>query len=231
MIALCAFSRLSNCRRQNVSLLRRNRQLVFAGIAALFFAHGAAWADVIFTDITTHTSGAGQYIAGTNGFPQSNAQAFTPTENYDVTGASAVFDGVNGGAVNFEIFSDNGGIPGTLLATLGTATVAPTVTAVYTESSPSTTVELSANTQYWLVLTPGSPATLVTWDDWHTSFTEPNFAATSDPTGLSGWTAEGEDALQFEVEGTLVVATPEPPSGWSAGILLAGTLFISRRKR
>jgi hypothetical protein len=166
---------------------------------------------------------------------RSDAEAFTPASNYNLTSAAAVLDGKStGGTVNFDIFSNNSGTPGTLLATLGTATVSPTASGTFTESTLSQPVELLANTQYWLVLTPATSATYVVWDSWFTpSYPLAPFASTEDTTGQSGWATygSGSNSLQFQIDGTLVTSTPEPPSGWLALVTLGGILFIPGKKR
>ena len=172
-----------------------------------------ARADVVFTNLNTVQGGVGPPIEGSNfTFHESVAEAFTPAANYTLGGAEAwFFGGGFGGAVDFAIYSNAGNVPGTLLARLGTASIPVNADMLFSESTPSNTLELFANVSYWLVLSPATPGTDVLWLNRATS--SPLFAFTTDVTGTSGWRAQGSNTAQFQIDGTPVSSVPEPSSG------------------
>ena len=162
----------------------------------------------MFTNLNTVQGGVGPTIRGSNfTFQESVAEAFAPAANYILTGAEAwFFGGGFGGAVDFAIYSNAGNVPGTLLARLGTASIPANADMLFSESTPSNTLELFANVSYWLVLSPATPSTDVLWLNRATS--SPLFAFTTDVTGTSGWSAQGSNTAQFQIDGTPVSSVP-----------------------
>jgi hypothetical protein len=94
---------------------------------------------------------------GVNGYPfliwQGNA--FTPTKSATATEVSVGLGDLDGGqgSIQLSLYSDNGGIPGTQLAT-GTATNVQTYgdCCGATTATLSPSVSLTAGTQYWVVV-------------------------------------------------------------------------------
>lgn len=187
-----------------------------------------ARADVVFTNLNT-LQGSGPFIEGSNfPFHESIAEAFTPTANYALTGADAWFLGAGfGGAVDFAIYSSAGNVPGALLARLGTASIPVDAFMLFSESSPSNTLQLLANVSYWLVLSPATPGTDVIWANRATS--SPPFAFTADVTGSSGWSAQGTNTAQFQIDGTPVSSVPEPSSGFLLVMAFAAAAVCVKR--
>jgi hypothetical protein len=201
----------------------------------------AAHADTVYSNMTGFGCACGPLIDES----QSLAGAFTPNANYSLTGAQAQLEGVDLGTpdivvvhsfaaldsdevVDFALYSDAGGVPGVSLATLGSASFSNSDEGVYSVNDLSNPVELLAGTQYWLVLTPGTAATTVIWEESGWSL-HPQ-AATSDSTGMSGWLPPSMSTAAFEIDGTPVTASaPEPATVW---LLIGGVgAFGLRRVR
>jgi len=201
----------------------------------------AAHADTVYSNMTGFGCGCGPLIDES----QSLAGAFTPNANYSLTGAQAQLEGVDLGTpdivvvhsfaaldsdevVDFALYSDAGGVPGVSLATLGSASFSNSDEGVYSVNDLSNPVELLAGTQYWLVLTPGTAATTVIWEESGSSLHLQ--AATSDPSGMSGWLPQNMSTAAFEIDGTPVTASaPEPATVW---LLIGGVgAFGLRRVR
>ena len=177
------------------------------------------------------TPDCGLPIAGENLGDQSEAVAFTPSANYTVTGAAAeLINTFQNTTVNFFIYSNSAGLPGVSLGELGTATLAAGQQGEFSVGATDS-ISLVANTEYWLVLTPGDNLTAVLWDQGGLISVP---YETSDSADISGWTSTGFPAnSQFEVDGTRTVtttATPEPASAWLllTGFGLGGLMYRRR---
>lgn len=199
----------------------------------LALSPSATRADTVFTNLNTVASGIGPIIGGAgSSLPESVAESFTPAANYTLSGAEAWLDGVGfGGTVDFAIYSSATGIPGSLLVTIGAANVPSGALMIFTENSPSTAVKLLSGVQYWLVLTPGTSSTRVVWDGDGLSSTP--FAFTLDTNGITGWTLQGSNTAQFQINGTPVISSVPEPTNWR--LLFAGlgtvAIYLQRRAR
>lgn len=126
--------------------------------------------------------------------------------------------------VNVQLVLDNGGSPyGPVLASGSVMTdgyLGSSSTALST-FTPSTSVFLTAGTDYWLLITPSSSSSVDVWND-ETSGMLGNNAATRDG---STW-AVGPNQPQngFQV----IVAVPEPSS---LAFTLGGLILIAGRRR
>lgn len=185
-------------------------------------------AGIVFSNLALDCGHCGDAIEGrNNGPPFSLAAAFTPAGDYSLTGARARFLGLLDSTVDFSIHSSSNNVPGLLLAALGSATILENTSGLFSASGPIPSLLLSSGVEYWLVLTPGTADTLVGWQDHGSSFQQ--FAATTDATGLSHWSAVSPQSVQFEIDGTPASsAVPEPGNVWllipaigSAGLMLA----------
>ena len=171
-------------------------------------------AAVVFTNINGTDCGCGTLVAGSSsitGVHQSQAEAFTPAADYSLSGAEMLLEGGTiGGVVNVSVYSNAAGsVPGSSLDSLGSITVGPADSKVFTADSLSNPLLLQAGLEYWLVLTPGTSSTTVGWI-MDGSQNAPA-SSTSDTTGTSGWTANGPDSLQFQINGDPATpAVPEP---------------------
>lgn len=161
---------------------------------------------------------------------QSLADEFTSDGNYSLTQVDVAVSHALGPGSSFVLDLDNGngGSPGSTLATwtigsgipaFGTCCDVETVT-------PTTTISLSAGTQYWLVALPINTSTLDGWD-WNSTGVQGIEDYQTKPGGAfkGGSTTLGA----FDVLGN--ASAPEPASlGLTAGALclLAG---VWRRRR
>lgn len=185
--------------------------------------------DVVFSNVNATVCHCGALIGGQSySYPQSVAEAFTPTADYQLTGAEARLDGYGtGGTVDLAIYSNSSGHPGASLASLGSVSLSAADEGVFSPSGPIPPLALLSGAQYWLVLNPGTAGTLFIWEGAGSSSVP--CAGTADTTGASGWVFLGPENLQFEIDGTPVVsAVPEPAAVW---LLLPTVVFICFKLR
>jgi len=92
-------------------------------------------------------------------------QAFTPSGNYQLSQidlALLFISGTNSTTVSLK--ADAGGLPGALLATWSVSSLPAIGTCCIVQTfTPSSTIFLSAGTQYWIVAAPGASDTFVGW--------------------------------------------------------------------
>jgi hypothetical protein len=185
-------------------------------------------ASVIFTSLNG-PQGAGYVVNGANAptFPESVAASFTGASTFILTNAAVEVLALPGQDPTFNaaIYTDNSGLPGTIITSIGSNLVAPSSSGEVSVSTPSVT--LTGGTQYWLVLTPAEANTGVSWGD--TATVTSGLSHTADTTGTSGWGFSASEPVEFEIDGAIVPAIPEPST-----LLLAlpalGAFFFARRR-
>jgi hypothetical protein len=91
--------------------------------------------------------------------------------------------------------------------------------------TPSTTLNLTANTQYWIVVTPGAADTFGSWVTSNDTTSQGLDAF--ETVGGSFWNSTLTPNLAFEVDGT---ATPEPATLITLG-LGAAAIAVRRRRQ
>lgn len=157
------------------------------------------------------------------------AQGFTTGTSTDFLAVQSVTLGLFNDAVpaarTVGIYSDNGGVPGTLLQT--SLSVAVTTAGKYTFEFPS--YQLSAGSSYWIV--PEAPAS------WYRDLDESQpqgengsgwtWLATKRET-VSGWST---NANSLSISVVTVQAVPEPSTYAMAGIGLASAGLMHWRRR
>jgi hypothetical protein len=191
-------------------------------IALLFGLAPPTNADTVFTNIVGNCCGGGA-VFGSDYSTESLAEQFIPTANFLMTDAQVVvFNDVGYGDPDFNIylFTDANGLPGTAIATIGTALAAPAGGGIVTASGSP--LELLSGTPYWLVLTPYDDATWVGWEE--TGSESVPFAFTVSPDGQGGWKSAPAEALQFQIDGTIPEPNPIVPE--PATIVLLGTGIV-----
>ena len=152
------------------------------------------------------------------------AEEFTASGNFRLTSVSAVVGNQNGTSplFNVSLATNSGGVPGAVIeqiASDASYSGPPDATGfsggLVTFNAFKKPIVLTAETSYWLVLTPADPTTVVYWDE-KPSIPRTPFDVTHDPTATGGW-FPFDQIGQMEIEGIQrgkgkdPVATPEPP--------------------
>ena len=146
---------------------------------AFVFLCLSAQADVIFSNVTSTGSpsyadrvcGQGEFGCGQDcgdGCALLNAAAFTPTGDYVMTDAQLLLEsayplgyGIES-SFGVDLYSSLNGLPGSLIESIGSGLAPSPPGALLTFDLP-TPIPLTAGTQYWIVLSPGSGSYLY-WD-------------------------------------------------------------------
>jgi hypothetical protein len=129
-----------SCNQWNVLLL--------AGALAPLALHG----DTIFSNVTEATP-TGELTAVV---PSEYAEAFTPAANYSMTDAEVFIYFAN---ADLFLYTNNSGAPGTEIEELA-SDLGPDSLTTYTLETASSfaPIDLTAGTEYWLVMTQGTGA-------------------------------------------------------------------------
>jgi len=196
-------------------------------------------ADTIFTDLSpsapAYAAGGGFLICGSAGAGScsgvgtvTDADAFTPSSTYllsSVEIALSYFAGTNSATVTLR--SDSADTPGTVLETWNVTGLPnePTNGSQLQTLSATSSITLTAGTQYWIEVAAGGNSTYVAWNLNNTGT-----GGNSSSTGTTwtsyqgtGTTPSGGVQGAFAVFGTGVTTAPEP-STWL--LLGAGLLVI-----
>jgi hypothetical protein len=195
-------------------------------IASLFSLAPPMKADVVFSNIVGNCCG-GFAVDGANYGSVSLGASFIPAANYLMIDAQVmVFQMLGFGGdpfFNASLFSDASGLPGSLIATIGTGLMAPVGGGIVTASGPMPS--LTSGTPYWLVLTPFDNVTELGWEMGGSPLVF--FAFTTSSTGVGGWVSAGTADAQFQIDGTPV---PEPSSLLLVASGALGAMGIARRR-
>lgn len=203
-----------------------------AGIAFLFIGSALtgsmAKADTVIVSNLTATFQDNQGpLTTSNWF----GNVFTNTSAIDVSKITLFMSGPSATAA---LYSDNAGAPGT---NLGTFTFSGSNVDAFDHGTydftPSSTISLAANTNYWVV-SSGLPATSDTYWDF-TNDSTPNIGVGAfSPNAGGSWGNLGY-TFKFEVDGINGVAasTPEPGTwGLMCGLgVMGSSILVRRRKR
>ena len=194
---------------------------VLCFVFGLFFAIPNAHADTVFSTLTSDcTCGdGGEVVAG----------QFTPGANYQLTDVVArilnFFDGAPQ-TLNFSIFSNSGGLPGTelteLTGTIPAASPFGPFQGLVTSGAPSSPLTLTSGTPYWLVT--DVDLINVAWEENGSLSVPAAFFA------FTGFVPGGSRSLQFQIDGTAVAAAPEPSSLVLLGSGSLAMMGLLRRK-
>jgi hypothetical protein len=170
---------------------------------------------------------------------QFNAQGFTLGADYDYDLTSLEFGlGSTGSpAPSVQIFSNNAGAPGSALATFLLSPAGSVASkSIYTFTG---SFAAQKNTSYWVVLSNANSAQQESFE-WYSNdaFTSPTglndsgiaYLGTKDSNGGVSWN-DTLPSLAIQVTGTAITAVPEPGSALGTVGLVAGGLFLRRRKK
>lgn len=195
--------------------------------AAAMMAMGSAHADsVIVSNLTANFVDNQGPLSATTWF----ANSFTNTSLMDLTKIILRDSGPDATA---SLFSDNAGAPGVNLGTLISAGNSADINGngdyFFT---PTSTIALSPNTNYWVVSNVASPSSNTYWDFTNDSTANIGLGAYSQDSGGS-WNALGY-TFKFEVDGVTPSgpATPEPGT-WAmlCGLGITGSGIVLRRRK
>jgi hypothetical protein len=182
---------------------------------------------IILSNLVGNCCGGYQISGSSIGASESLAEAFTPASSEQLSNVEVeVFPVVGFGGDPFfdvSLFSNASGLPGSLIATLGTDLTAPSGGGLVTVSD---LVPLTGGQEYWVVLSPYDGTTDVGWEQGGSASLP--YAFTPSATGTGGWSSAGTpQPLQLQVDASTV---PEP-GGFTlvfSGIA-ALTLLLNRR--
>jgi hypothetical protein len=134
--------------------------------------------------------------------------------------------------VTVHLFSDNSGVPGSSLLTIGSLTIpAGSGFADHTLSAPAFT--LQANTTFWLEAESGTSGLNVQWalTDSTTTTGPGTLGSWAVATSPPSWTPLSSGRLQLEVDSAQVTGVPEPSGLALLGLGDAGLLGWRARRR
>jgi hypothetical protein len=203
------------CNRWNVLLL--------AGALAPL----ALQADVIFSNLIGTPPTSSLEIAGNFPDPPAGAEAaeaFTPTANFSMTDAEVLYGGSGVPYFSLFLYSDESGEPGSMIEELGSDLGGDVDVGLVTANS-FTPIDLTAGTEYWLVMAPSSPYAEASWDGGGSSLVP---EASSIALGTPAWTI-GSGNAEFQIDGTLM--TPEPSTLPLVSVAVLGLLIAGHRAR
>ncbi len=187
---------------------------MYKGSLTAFFFAIPLLACTTLAHASTITNNLGQTPADVDFFSGTTwgAAGFrTDNQSYILDSVSLLFSNSTQGQALVSLYADNDGSPGTLIGNL----VSP---ASYT-SDPSVVdfggngLSLSPDTSYWIVLQAVSGEFTWSWTESSQGSGpgfQPNWALTSD--GGQDWSVFGDEPMMMGVDGTALVATPEPAS-------------------
>ena len=182
---------------------------------------GPAFSDTIISTIPTSTTCCGEAIGNPPNASLQEAIRFVPDGTYVLD--SVAFDLVasfGDGLTVAQIYSEQGGLPGTLLDSLTATAPAPATGGLFTITATSPFV-LQSGVAYWLTGTDTDPNSGAYWwysdqSGWRAAIdlpghTEPGFATWGNAWGggPAGPGTNESEVLAFEIVGTVI---PEPPS-------------------
>ncbi len=192
---------------------------------AVSLAPLALRADVIFSNLSGTTPNDGVIVSG-GGSPKGSAaaEAFTPTANFSMTDAEVL---LVGGEIDLYLYTNNSGEPGTEIEELETGLSGPSGAYALETASGFTAIDLTAGTEYWLVLKPVTALTDAAWGNNGSSSVPEDYSLN----GGTSWSTPTTYDAQFEIDGTPLTSTPEPSElPVLLGAAAAGLLIAPRRK-
>jgi hypothetical protein len=216
-------------------MFRINR-LAAVALALSAFAPFSAGAIIV------QNAGANNLFAGQFGFTLLGAGFLSPGVPTTITNVVLPMDENNAnpdpGAVSLSLFSNNSGVPGSLVASLGSVNVLaadPVTNYVFTPAAP---VNIAASTQYWLVVACACPNSAV--NNWGATTTivfgglagaavTPSAFFSHD--GGSTWTNTNDRTFIFQVNGDVTPGGNVPePSTFALMLGAAAILYFKRRR-
>jgi len=215
-----------------------------ASLAVLFLSLMAATAsqpasaDTLFTTLGPGGSYSlgGWAVTGSNYGSSVEGNFFTLGSSADISDAILALSYIQGdnAAIHLSIESDNGGSPGSVLATLTqVGTIPPLILGdsfigggLVTFTCSGVACDLAAG-HYWLVASETDPTAVQDWMQTYNGATT-NLAQSS---GGGSWIINpGYAETAFQIDGSSSAPTPEPSSLLLLGSGLAGLASLIKRK-
>jgi hypothetical protein len=144
----------------------------------------------------------------------------------------------NGDPFAFDLYNDNGGAPGSLIASIGNGFGHGSGTSDIFTVTPNSPISLSANTTYWIVLSTSSGAgCTLAWADTGSNPAGSIFTYVGEGQYSGGWNRHNNSFQQLEINATGLATPTSIPTlnQWGmillAGILGVGAIFSLRRQR
>jgi hypothetical protein len=192
--------------------MRSRLAKILWGAAFMLLANaGLSYGDsIIVSNLTDIVNGTGTIYS--SGPPQSYAQEFLTGSSSVVLSSIVVSLGNASGSFTAvaDLVANSGGLPGSTILTGFTVPVIPTGSAANLTFTPTSSVTLNANTDYWFVLSASGSGGDYQWQYTNTlSPSFPNYAVSTN--SGTGWTI-GTPAGPFLLEATATSAAPEPSS-------------------
>jgi hypothetical protein len=210
-------------------------------VAVLLSSPAASWATTIFSNFgpsgslynATEAQGLGEITIGSNTVDDIEAMQFTiPAGAWTVTQVDLPIKYYTGPADAFvAIFSDNGGVPGSLAWSASVAGIPAEDNAccsVTTVALPYNALVLSSfvSSTYWFVVGPGNVANT---DAWQISGVAGREASSTNDFG--SWTAvDVSQEAAFDVQGTNLLGSTPEPAAFALVAVGFGALLIVRRR-
>jgi hypothetical protein len=214
--------------------MRRCVTKILSGAAFLLLTNaGLSYgATIIVSDVTDTLNGTGTIYS--SGPPQSYAQEFLTGNSSAVLGSIVVALGNASGSFTAaaQLVGDNSGLPGSTVLTGFTVPTIPTGSPKDLTLTPTSSVTLKANTDYWLILSATGSGGDYEWQYTNTlSPSFPNYALSND-SGAS-WTI-GTPPGPFLLEADAGAGSVPEPSSFllgAIGMLAFGMVVCGRRLR
>jgi hypothetical protein len=221
-----------------IKILGRCLYFSLPAIVLHFGLLGAAFCDTIISTIPTSPTCCGESIGNPPNTSLQEAIRFVPDGSYVLD--SVTFDLVasfGDGLLVAQIYSEQGGLPGTLLDSLTATAPAPAAGGLFTITATSPFV-LQSGVAYWLTGTDTDPNSGAYWwysdqVGWRAAIDLPGHTAPGFPTwgnanggGPAGPGTNQSEVLAFEIDGTVV---PEPPMVSLIGLM--GVALVARRAK
>jgi hypothetical protein len=213
-------------------LSRKLTLITLVGLLAVFCATASA-TDILYTTLGPngeYDTANGYFVDGSNYFNQVLAMPFTPNKTENMVDAVMALGNYQGGnsPVNAYLESDNGGQPGSILATLTQqGTIQPF-------SGGGSLIQFNCNgcgtvtqgTQYWLVAQEQDPATEQVWMFAYQDQTG-NAAFNQLGSATGPWNLFDSTITGFRIDGSGV---PEPGTLVMLGSGVLAAAGVIRRK-